>query len=250
MSTTSEVHLIGRLTLKRAVRHRLIVLVHIERDELSHDRQVVERVQVQTLMLEDSPLRLDQGVRDADVDLGNNATQRGGVEELVDGSVEVLDASVHDHVGAGSGRELFGGFPERRVRVHWVEVIVDSPRQDAAREVVDDRVHVRACTIKQLNDREIHVPRTCGACARSPTLGFAGYSRNRGRRQPRSRTACSLEREEHSRLSQNHGKYMSEPNATQIAHAKMNRGGIEPTSANISRKAAESHRIEPTPYIA
>jgi len=74
VSTTPEVHLIGRLALERTVRHRLVVLRHVERDELPDHRQVVERVQVQPLVLEDAPPRFDQRVREGDVDLCEDAS--------------------------------------------------------------------------------------------------------------------------------------------------------------------------------
>jgi hypothetical protein len=42
MSTASEVHLVGCLPLKRMMRHHFIVRGYVERDELSHGRQIVQ----------------------------------------------------------------------------------------------------------------------------------------------------------------------------------------------------------------
>ena len=41
MTTTTEIHFVGRLTFERAVRELLVVLVHVEFNELLHGGQVV-----------------------------------------------------------------------------------------------------------------------------------------------------------------------------------------------------------------
>lgn len=66
----------------------------------------VEGVEVEPLMLEGSPPRLDHRVRFGDLDLGENAVEAFGQEDSVDGGVDVLDA------GVGHDRDrwsLFGG---------------------------------------------------------------------------------------------------------------------------------------------
>ncbi len=58
----AEVHLVGRLTTKRGVGKTRVVLVHVERDQLLECVDRVERVQVQPLVFERSPPRLDERI--------------------------------------------------------------------------------------------------------------------------------------------------------------------------------------------
>ena len=61
-----EVHLVGCLTSKRRVGEIRVVLLDIEPDETLQCTDGVETIQVQPLVLERSPPRLDEGVRVGD----------------------------------------------------------------------------------------------------------------------------------------------------------------------------------------
>ncbi len=61
LAASSKAHLVGSLAVKRGMRKMRVMLLDVERDELSHGRNAVERVEVQPLALEHSPPRLDKG---------------------------------------------------------------------------------------------------------------------------------------------------------------------------------------------
>ena len=71
----SEAHLIRRLTVESAVRHVLVVLCHVEGDELAECCDVVQRVQEEPLMLEGAPPSFDDRVREGDLDLCDDAAE-------------------------------------------------------------------------------------------------------------------------------------------------------------------------------
>ena len=70
------------------------MFVDIETDEATERGRGVERVQVKPLVLERSPPRFDQGVREGDLGLCEHTPEYAGVDEFLDGSRAVLDASV------------------------------------------------------------------------------------------------------------------------------------------------------------
>ncbi len=92
----AEVHLIGCLTTKRRVRETSVVLVHIERNQLLHRVDGVEGVQVQPLVFEHSPPRLDQRVGVGDFGHGEEPSENPRFDQLIDGTVEVLDTTVRE----------------------------------------------------------------------------------------------------------------------------------------------------------
>ncbi len=127
----AEVHLVGRLTTERGVGKTHVVFVHVERDQLLERADRVERVQVQPLVFDRSPPRFDERVGKRDLGHGQKSSQQPGVDQFVDGTVEVLDSAVGqeswffvDQATRGAEKQ-FG----RRVAV---ERCRDLPRQDAA----------------------------------------------------------------------------------------------------------------------
>ena len=60
----AEVHLVGRLSVKRRMRKHAIVLIDVERDQSTHRGDTVERVKEEPLMFQGAPLRFDHGVRE------------------------------------------------------------------------------------------------------------------------------------------------------------------------------------------
>ena len=72
----TEVLLVRRLAMERAVREHRIVFGDIEFDEPLHGREVAQLVQEQPLVLDRPKPRLDHGVGEAHVDLRNDALGR------------------------------------------------------------------------------------------------------------------------------------------------------------------------------
>ncbi len=92
----AEVHLVGSLTTERRVRKTRVVLAHIERNEFPHRVDGVEGVQVQPLVFEHSPPRLDQRVGVGDLGHGEKSLEETRIDQLIDGTVEVFDSTVRE----------------------------------------------------------------------------------------------------------------------------------------------------------
>ncbi len=69
MTTGAKIHLVGRLTAKRRVGKATVVFLNVERHESVNRLGRVKRVQVEPLMFERSPPRLDQGIGESDLGL-------------------------------------------------------------------------------------------------------------------------------------------------------------------------------------
>ena len=91
---SAVVHLVRRLTPECRVGDPCVVLVDVVFDQRLQRADRIERVQVEPLVLEDSPPRLDEGVGERDLGLGQKSPQESGLDQFVDGSVEVLDTTV------------------------------------------------------------------------------------------------------------------------------------------------------------
>ena len=72
------------------------MLIHIERDQLFETADRVKRVQVQPLVFECSPPGFDKRVGERDVGLGEKPLEEPRIDQLIDGSVEVLNAAVNE----------------------------------------------------------------------------------------------------------------------------------------------------------
>ena len=118
----------------------------------------VEGIEVEPLMLEGAPPRLDHRVRFGDLDLGEDAVEAFGQE--VDGGVDVLDAGVghdRDRRPCAGGIEMLAGIDEDLAGGGGIEACADSPGENLAGEVVDDGVDVRFGAVKQPEDRNVDV---------------------------------------------------------------------------------------------
>ncbi|MFV1959984.1 MAG: hypothetical protein ACC662_11305, partial [Planctomycetota bacterium] len=117
-----------------------IVLLDVERDEPSYPGDGVERVQEEPVVLQASPPGLDQGVREADLGLGQHAAQQTGRDHVIDGTIAVLDTAVgEERRRFAIGDEKATRFNQEIRRRTGVEAVVQSPGEDAPAEVVDDR---------------------------------------------------------------------------------------------------------------
>src|ERR1700738_2322915 len=87
-----------------------IMLLNVEPDEPLHRGERVELIQVEPVVLERSPGRLDHRVRKANLDLGQDALEESKAEKSVDVPIHVLDAGIGDHRGWALRQiESFGG---------------------------------------------------------------------------------------------------------------------------------------------
>ncbi len=91
----TEVHLVRGLTTERGVGETHIVLIHIERDQLLEPADSVERVQDEQLVLERAPPRFNERVGERDVGLGEKPLEEPTIDQLINGTVEVLNAAVN-----------------------------------------------------------------------------------------------------------------------------------------------------------
>ena len=155
----AEVHLVGRLAPERRVGETRVVLGDVELDEGAHLRRRGQRVQEEPAVLEDSPPRLDHRVRVVDLRLGEDALEQAGRDQFVDILVLVLDARVGEE-GRHRGAGLDGParLDEDRDAGRGVEVIHEPPREDAPREVVDDRVEVEPGVVEKADQGRVDVP--------------------------------------------------------------------------------------------
>jgi hypothetical protein len=116
-------------------------------------------MQVEPVVLHAAPPGLDHRIREADLDLGDDALQETGRNQDVDGPVLVLDASVGEHGWyEGGAVDRLAGIDEERDRVGWIEAVEQSPREDTAKEVVDDRVQVHAAVVEEADQSRIEMP--------------------------------------------------------------------------------------------
>lgn len=92
--TIAEVHFIGRLPAKRRVGENLVVLGDIERNESLDGGDGVERIHEQPLVLQPSPPGFDQRVRVRDFGQGEESSGSTSCDDLIDGAVVVLDATI------------------------------------------------------------------------------------------------------------------------------------------------------------
>lgn len=92
-------------------------------------------------MLERTPPRFDQGIREADFDLGEYAAQLSESKKVVDLLIDVLDARVGDHSGAATilgevlrhlGKDLTGGL--------WFQARGEFPGENSAAEIIQYRM--------------------------------------------------------------------------------------------------------------
>ena len=137
----------------------------IEVDEAEEGAHRVERVQVEPLVLERSPPRLDHRVREGDLRLCQDSVEDAGVDEFIDRCRSVLYASVGEH-----GRRLvrldgrLAGFNENLQGVCGIKVFRDSPGENPSGEVVDDGVEISAAAIEESHDARVDVPNLIGCC--------------------------------------------------------------------------------------
>ena len=140
-------------------------------------------------MRERAPPRLDQGVGELQFGERQDSAQDSRGDQVIDLGVHVLDAPRPPTRPESSLRASPPtGFDEHDHTVHGRERFSNAPRQDPSRKVVDHRVQIGAGPVEQADDGGVDVPHLVGARRRRPTVGFAGCTRSRVRRQPFCRT--------------------------------------------------------------
>ena len=108
-------------------------------------------------MFERSPPRFDERIRVRDVGLRENPLEKSGIHQFVDCAVVVLDTAVNKE--SWFGVFAFARGLEQEVCCYaWIERCGYLPRQNAAREVVDDSMKVGTRAVEQPNQRRIDMP--------------------------------------------------------------------------------------------
>ena len=135
------------------------MFLNVEIDESFDGGDAVERVQVKPLVLQRSPPRFDERVRETDLGHRKESLQRAGLDEFVDLAVDVLDASVCDERWRSRRRlDDGGGSEEDGNGVSRFEAIRNSPCEDPSREIVDDRMNVRLRIVEESVGTRIDMP--------------------------------------------------------------------------------------------
>src|SRR5208283_1329793 len=132
-----------------------------------------ERMQIEPAVLQRAPPGFDQGIGEADLDLGEDAAQLSKSKQVVDLLIDVLDARVGDHSGAATilgevlrclGKDLTGGL--------WFQARGEFPGENSAAEIVQERMQIRARAIEQLDDGQVDVPIGVWFARANAFLGF------------------------------------------------------------------------------
>ncbi len=155
------------------MRKTCVVLFHVERDKFLESTDRIERIQEQPLVLECSPPGFDERVGERDVGLGEKPLEESRIDQLINGTVEVLDAAVNEE-GWLLVDQSTRGVEQEFGRDAWIERRRHLPREYAAREVIDNGVKVRAGSIEKSNQRCIDMPDLVGGRASNavPRLGW------------------------------------------------------------------------------
>ncbi len=163
-----EVDLVGRLSIESVMGHFRFVPVDVEIDELLELREAFERMQVEPLVAQRTPECFDHGIAETDLDLGKHTAADPVGHQLVDSGVDVL----HARIGDGGWRvvEILGGLLQDFARRCGCEPFRKAPRQDPAREVVDNGMQVAFRVIEKSDDGDVDVPVLVGV--RCPDAGL------------------------------------------------------------------------------
>ncbi len=151
-----KVDLVGCLSDKSVMGHLGVVVRNVKIDQLLELREAFEGMQVQPLMTERTSECLDHGVAEADLHLGKQTADDAVGHQSVDSGIHVFDAGV-----GNDGRrlvEILGGLFQDFAHRSGREPFRKAPRQDPAREVVDDGMQVAFRVIQKSDDREVDVP--------------------------------------------------------------------------------------------
>ena len=92
--------------------HLGVVLFNEELHQGAQSCEGIQRVEIQPLMLERAPERLNHGVGEADVDLRENAVKAGAEKGGVDRAVDVLHTGVSIHKRPACGDKMLAGGQE------------------------------------------------------------------------------------------------------------------------------------------
>ena len=139
------------------------MLVDVEGDELPYRLDTIERVQIQPLVLQDSPPGLDQRIGEGDICHRQESSERAGLDQIVDVRVEVLDTAVEKKGGwfLGLG-DVTRGVQKHQESVPGIEALAYSPGKNPTGEVVDYRMNVRSSPVKEPNHTGVDMPKLIG----------------------------------------------------------------------------------------
>ena len=103
----------------------------------------IERVEIEPLVLERPPPRLDDRVGPGHLDLSEDASELGRVQQRIDRGVDVLDAAVgHDGRRQVRGWKVLASSDQNGAGGGRLEALEQAPGEDLAGIVVDDGVQV------------------------------------------------------------------------------------------------------------
>jgi hypothetical protein len=129
------------------------VLLDVERDQFPDGRDIVQRIEVQPLMLEHAPPGLDHRIRELDLRLGKDAFQEARLHKLVHGRVEILDAAIHQRRGHGRRCHAPRCLDQDLRGDPRVETLSRAPGENSPRKVIDDGMQVTRLPIRTRQTR-------------------------------------------------------------------------------------------------
>ena len=126
----AEVHFVWSLAAECWVGHLGVVLLNEERHECAQPLYRVERVQVQPLMLQGTPKRLDHRVRKGDLDLRKDTVQARGEQGSVHRTVDVFDAGIDVQDRLACADQMLASCEQNLARSRWFKLRRHCPCQD------------------------------------------------------------------------------------------------------------------------
>ena len=146
VGSRAEVHLVRGLAGKGRMGHLGVVLFNEELHQGAQSCEGIQRVEVQPLMLERAPERLNHGVGEADVDPRENAVKAGAEKGGVDPAVDVLHTGVSIQKRPACGDKMLAGGQENLTRRRGLQSCAHRPGEDFSGVVVDDRMQMGPCS--------------------------------------------------------------------------------------------------------
>jgi len=110
--------------------HLGVVLFNEELHQGAQSCEGIQRVEVQPLMLERAPERLNHGVGEADVDLRENAVEAGAEKGSIDCAVDVLHTGVSVHKRPACGDKMLAGGQENLARRRGLQTTFITSKPD------------------------------------------------------------------------------------------------------------------------
>src|SRR5450759_2586714 len=153
--------------------HLVVVLLDEKLHKSSEPLNRVEGVEVKPLVFQRPPERLDHRGGVGNIDLGEDAPQAGAEQGGVYRAVDVLDAGVSEQKRPTREYHVLASGEKKLAGCCGLQPLGHRPRENLSGVVVDDGVQICLGPIKQLEDRQIHMPNLIG-CGRAYADGGFG----------------------------------------------------------------------------